>query len=248
MTQPPETNGLAAEEPMPTRRSRIAAAAGQEFSLAQAVGGPRGFVEAIAPGLLFVVWFGFTHDLRQSLVAAVAAAGLALLARVLTRGNVTQAIGGLIGVGVCAFVAARTGEARAFYLPGLLINIGYAVLYALSTIRTPAFRVGSRQVPRGPFPVLGLLIGPLVGEGLAWRHDPRRLRAYLVVTWMWVAMFVVRLAVQLPLFLADAVEALGVARLAMGVPLFALTAWLSWRVLRSVPAVKPAPPAATSTP
>lgn len=222
-----------------TRRNRLSATVGEDFSLATAVGGPRGVVEAIAPGLLFVGWYSVTHDLRNSLVAALGTAALALLARLVVRGNVTQALGGLIGVAVCAFVAGRTGQARDFYLPGLLINIGYATAYAISTIPTPAFRLGSWRVPRGPWPVFGLLIGPLVGEGLAWRHDPRRLRAYLVVTWMWVGMFLLRLVVQLPLFVADAVEALGAARLAMGVPLFALTAWLSWRVLRSVPPARP---------
>lgn len=222
----------------------LAQAGAREFSLAAAIGGPRGAVEAILPGLLFVVWFSISRDLRSALVLALAAAGLAVLARVVTRGNATQALSGLVGVGVCALVAARTGEARDFYLPGLLINVGYASVYAASTVPTPSFRLRlgdwRARVPRGPFPVIGLLIGPLVGEGLAWRHDPARLRAYLVVTWLWVAMFVVRLAVQLPLFLMDAVGALGAARLAMGVPLFGLTAWLTWLVLRSVPPARPA--------
>jgi hypothetical protein len=150
---------------------------------------------------------------------------------------VTQALTGLVGVVICALVAARTGDAANFYLPGFLLNAGYAAVYALSTLRFP--RLG--PVPAwGPYPVIGLLIGPLVGEGLAWRSDPRRLRAYRLVTWLWVGMFVLRLLVQLPLYAADAVTALGAARLAMGVPLFGLTVWLSWLVLRGVPTATPA--------
>jgi hypothetical protein len=188
----------------------MAQAAREDFSLAAAVGGPRGLVEAVLPGLLFVVWFTVTHELKASIIASVAAAVLLLLARVVTRASITQALTGLVGVVICALFAARTDDATNFYLPGLLINIGYAGVYALSTLRLPRIW----KVPAwGPYPVIGLLIGPLVGEGLAWRSDPRRLRAYRLVTWMWVAMFVLRLVVQLPLYAADAVTALGAARL-----------------------------------
>lgn len=222
----------------PARGSGLAQAAGREFSVSEAVGGPRGLVEAVLPGLLFVTWFTVTRDLQASLVAAVAAAVALLVVRLVTRGSVTQSLSGLVGVAICAWAAARTGQAADFYLPGFALNIVYAVVYALSTIRFP--RIG--PVPAwGPFPVLGLLIGPLVGEGLAWRRDPRRLQAYRRVTWLWVGMFVLRLVVQVPLYLADAVAALGVARLVMGVPLFALTAWLTWLVLRRVPVAAPAP-------
>jgi Protein of unknown function (DUF3159) len=216
----------------------LAQAAREEFSVSEAVGGPRGVVEAILPGLLFVGGFTLTRDLTPSLVAALVASGLLVVARVLARGTVRPAVAGLVGVGVCAIFAAHSGEAADFYLPGLLVNVGYATVYALSTLRFP--RIG--PVPAwGPFPVIGLLVGPLVGEGLSWRGDPRRLRAYRRVTWMWVAMFLLRLAVQLPLYAAGMVGALGAARLAMGLPLFALTAWLSWLVLRSVPTAVPQP-------
>jgi hypothetical protein len=226
-------------------RSGIAQAAGEDFSIAEAVGGPRGIVEALLPGLLFVSWFTVTRDLQGSLVASLVAAGVLVTARVAMRSNVTQSVSGLIGVAICAWAASRTGEAVDFYAPGFLLNAGYAVVYALSTLRFP--KVG--PVPAwGPFPVIGLLIGPLVGEGLAWRRDPRRLRAYRQVTWLWVGMFVLRLLVQLPLYFAGAVGALGVARLAMGVPLFAVTAWLSWLVLRRVPVARPAQPESEPTP
>lgn len=220
-------------------RAGLAQAAGEEFSLAEAVGGPRGVVEALLPGLLFVSWFTVTRDLDGALVAALGAAGLLVGARVVTGSNVSQAFAGAVGVAISAWAAARTGEAASYYLPGFLLNAGYAALYAASTLRYP--RLG--PVPAwGPFPVIGVLVGPLVGEGLAWRRDPARLRAYRQVTWLWVAMFVVRLVVQVPLYLADAVGALGAARLVMGVPLFALTAYLTWLVLRRVPPAQPHTP------
>ena len=214
-----------------------AAASGDEFSVQQAIGGPRGVIEAVLPGLLFVVWYTATRDLQQALVVSVGVAALAAVVCLVERKSPAQAISGLIGVALCAVVASRTGDARDFYLPGLLINAGYASVYALSTISFGSFRVPftARRTSAGAWPLIGLLIGPLTGEGLAWRRDPRRMQAYRRVTWMWAAMFVVRLAVQLPLYAAGMVGALGAARLAMGLPLFGLTAYLSWLVLRAVP-------------
>ena len=67
---------------------------------------------------------------------------------------------------------------------------------------------------------------------MEWRKDPALLRIYSRASWIWVAVFVVRLAVQLPLYLADELVALGVAKTAMGFPIFALAVWLSYLVLR----------------
>lgn len=242
MTEPASSGSAEAPEPLTRRRLRtgsgIAQAGSQEFSLAAAVGGPRGVAEAVLPGLVFVLWFTVTRDLQPAVIGAVLTAVALVVARLVTRGSVTQALGGLGGVLVCAFVAARTGEAADFYLPGFLLNAGYASVYALSTLRFP--RIGPMPA-WGPYPVIGLLIGPLVGEGLAWRRDPARLRAYRQVTWLWVGMFALRLLVQLPLYAAGMVGALGAARLVMGVPLFAVTAWMSWLILRAVPATTPEP-------
>lgn len=215
----------------------LAQAGRQEFSLAASVGGPRGAVEALAPGVLFITVFSATRDLRTSLAVAVGASVVAVLARAVTRSSPSQAVSGLVGVGVCAVFAARSGDARDFYVPGFLTNVAYGTVYLVSTIPFRRFRVPltSAHVGPGPFPILGLVLGPLTGEGLSWRRDPRRLQAYQRVTWLWVGLFAVRLLVQLPLYYADAVGALGVARLVMGVPLFATVAWLTWMVLRSVP-------------
>ena len=52
-------------------------------------------------------------------------------------------------------------------------------------------------------------------------------------------MFVLRTAVQLPLYLNDQVVTLGVAKIAMGWPLFALAGLASWLILRRVPPTVP---------
>jgi hypothetical protein len=50
---------------------------------------------------------------------------------------------------------------------------------------------------------------------------------------VWVGQYLVRLAVFLPLYAADAVVALGIARTVLTWPLVALCVALSWPVLRS---------------
>jgi len=72
-----------------------------------------------------------------------------------------------------------------------------------------------------------------------------RVRAFTRATWLWAGLFALRLLVQLPLYLAGAVVALGVARTAMGLPLFALGLWLTWLLVRGSRATGPATPAAT---
>jgi hypothetical protein len=130
------------------------------------------------------------------------------------------AVSGFVGVAIAAFIAQRTGRAENFFLPGLLINIGYAAAYAVSILAR--------------WPLLGVLLGTLTGEGTAWRRDPAKLRAFSIASWIWVGMFLLRVAVQLPLYFASALWALGVARLAMGWPLFFIAVWLSWLVLRPI--------------
>jgi hypothetical protein len=78
-----------------------------------------------------------------------------------------------------------------------------------------------------------VIVETIEGHGRAWRADPEKLRLYTRASWIWVGAFVTRLAVQLPLYLAGAVVALGVARAAMGVPIFAIAIWLTYLVLRS---------------
>lgn len=208
------------------RRAAALQADEERFSLLGALGGVRGLVEAVVPGLLFLVLFTATGQLRPAAIAALAAAGVATAVRLARRSPATQAFSGLIGVGFCVLVAARSGHAADYYLTGFFISGGGAVLYGLSAL------VG--------WPLLGLALGFLLGEGTAWRGVARRRRVYLWVTWLWTAMFVARVAVQVPLYLADEVTALGTARLLMGVPLYALVLWATWMVLRAVPVVRPA--------
>jgi hypothetical protein len=216
-----------------------------QFSIADSVGGVRGAIESVAPGLLFVVvYVAFGQELRPALIAAVAAALVAVVARLVQRSPLTQALSGVLGVGIGVIWAWRTGDASDYFAWGLLTNVGYLLAFVVSVLVR--------------WPLVGLMLGLFRGDGpmsesgswagaVAWRKDPALLRRYALVTWLWAGMFALRLLVQVPLYYADEVAWLGTAKLVMGVPLTALVLWASWILVRGStaarPARTPAPPA-----
>ena len=186
-------------------------------SLMEALGGPLGIAETSLPAVAYAAVYPFT-DTNAAAIVAVAVAVVFAAARLVRRQTPRHALSGVIGVGFAAFVAARSGKAENFFLPGLLLNAAYAAAFFVSaTIRRP---------------IVGYIVGQLDGEGTAWREDPVRLRAFTRASFVWSALFGLRLAVQLPLYIAGAVVALGVARTAMGIPLFALGLFLTYRLVQ----------------
>ncbi|MEE6286550.1 DUF3159 domain-containing protein [Georgenia sp. MJ173] len=199
---------------------------GEDFSLAESIGGVRGLIESVLPGLVFVVVYIITRELAPPLVASLAVALVLVVVRLVGGTPVTQALGGILGVGIGVFWAWRSGEAQDFYVFGLLTNAAYAVVLLVSI----AVR----------WPVIGIIVSLLRQEGFGWRTDPAlqvRRRRYYWGTWLWVGLFGARLAVQLPLYLDASVGWLGTARLVMGVPLWALALWATWVLVREPAAV-----------
>ncbi|MEA2459454.1 MAG: hypothetical protein QOC95_2426 [Thermoleophilaceae bacterium] len=176
-------------------------------------------VESALPAVAFVAVYSLSgSDTRLSAAIALGLAALIAVGRLARRESPRFAISGLVGVGFAAFVATRSGKAENFFLPGLLANAAYASAFLIS--------IAVRR------PLVGIVVGSIDGEGSGWREDPVRVRAFTRASWLWAGLFLVRLAVQLPLYVASAVVALGVARTAMGLPLFALGLWLTWRLVR----------------
>jgi len=190
-----------------------------------ALGGKKGLIDSGLPSLVFLIVFNLSgKNITSAIYAAIGLSIVLTFIRIVKRETVQHAFSGLIGVGVCAFIARRSGNAADFYLPGLWINAGYALLYALTNL----FK----------WPLLGVVLGPILGENLLWRKDPARLKAYTKAGWLWVGMFAARLIVQYPLYQSGHVNLLGTARLLMGYPLFILTAWGTWLILRKTPTTK----------
>jgi hypothetical protein len=204
-------------------RAGLAQAAAQDFSLADSIGGPWGLAEAVLPLTVFSVVYGFGRDLRVALVAALVPSVALAVRRLLLRQSLTQSFSGLLGVALGAVLAVRSGRAEDFFLPSIWKNLGFTALYAVSALVR--------------WPIVGVVLGPLLGEWWAWRAVPERRRAYQRVTWLWVGVFAVRLAVQVPLYLAGEAAVLGAANVPLGLPLFGVAVWLSWLMLRRVPVV-----------
>ena len=116
------------------RARGVRALAGQEFSVADAIGGVRGLVESVAPGLVFVVVYVATTNLPWALWTSVAAALVAVAARLVQRTPVTQAFGGLLGVGIGVIWAWRSGEAQDYFAWGLWTNGAYLVALLVSVL------------------------------------------------------------------------------------------------------------------
>lgn len=203
----------------PTFREVEAELEAEGTLLAKAVGGWQGVIDSGLPAAVFLVVYAVTDsDLRPALIAALVAAALIAVWRIVRREKLRQIVGGLFGVAFSAWLAARTGKAENFFLPGLIINVAYGTAFLVSNLVR--------------WPLVGVLVGALTGQkSRDWRSDEDLRRAYAATTWLWAGMFFLRLIVQVPLYLAGWVGPLGVAKLAMGWPLFLLTAWITYRVV-----------------
>jgi len=192
--------------------------------IVQALGGKKGLFDSGIPSIVFLVVFNLRDDVREAAMVALALSAILGVSRLLRREKLQSAVTGVIGVLICYLLVRSTGKAEDFYLPGLFINAGYGALYLVTNV--------------AGWPIIGLVLGPLLGEDLHWRKVPERKRAYQRAGWLWVSLFLLRIAVQLPLYLAGYINALGIARLVMGYPLFIAVAWGTWLIIKQVPVAK----------
>jgi hypothetical protein len=196
-------------------------AAAYEASILGAFGGSRGLAESGLTSVVFIVVYTATTRLDASLWSAVAVAAALTIVRLVQRDKLQHALGGLAGVAIAAVFAKFTGQAKNFYLPGVLLNAGEAVLFSVSALVR--------------WPIVGVVVGPITGEMTAWRGQPERLRAFTAATWLLAAMFAVRVAIEVPLYLANRITALGAAKVVLGYPLYIAVAFVCWRVIRRAP-------------
>ncbi|QYC43635.1 hypothetical protein Nocox_30255 [Nonomuraea coxensis DSM 45129] len=198
--------------------------------LAKAFGGVRGIIEAAIPTIAFTVCWIATEELKTSLIVSIALAVLLLVARVVQRSTPQFVINSLIGIAIGAFFASRTGDAKDYFLPGILWNAGYMIGMLISIVAR--------------WPVVGFLIGSVTGDPTAWRKDPGIVRLCTRLTWLLMLPCAVRVAVQGPVYLFgggdEAVAALGFAKIAMGWPLqVAALAGMLWMLGRGRTPIKP---------
>lgn len=190
-------------------------------SVISAVGGTFGIIESVLPSLAFVSLLSITKNTTIAVITAVSISAAFLLVSILKRKPLTQAFAGALGIAISAFLPLREGgHAADYFIQGFLTNS----IYLLALLASIAIR----------FPLIGVLVGLLIGKGTAWRKNKGQYRRFQVATLLWVGLFGARLLVQVPLYFANQLEALGLFRIVMGVPLYALCLWLTWLLVRSV--------------
>ena len=189
-------------------------------SVLEGMGGKLGIAETILPSVLFGSSFAITG---QALIAVSLAGGtsaLFIVYRLITRRSASSALVGALAVGFAAWLALREGgQAVDYFIPGFITNAVYAIALLVSILVR--------------WPLIGVLIELIRGQGTLWRKDRKIVTVYSLVTGLWVGFFSLRLAVQVPLYVSGSAELLAAARVAMGPPLYAGVILVTWLILRA---------------
>jgi len=203
-----DPDGGSAELPTRTESSEVESIVQkQPPTIWEQMGGPAGMVDSGLPVVVFVV-VNAISSLGWAVAAALGTGALIAILRMVRHKPVTQAIAGLFGVGIAAFIAYRTGSAKGYFLFGIWSFIVYGSVLLLSIL-----------VRR---PLIGVLWESLNGRGSRWRSDRKLVRRYDYATAVWVLVFALRFGVQNQLYEAGRVGWLATARLLMGYPLYLL--------------------------
>ena len=190
-------------------------------SVLGAVGGWLGIVESILPAMVFVTVLATTKNTVLSVLSAASISAIFLIIQIIRKKPLTQAIAGAIGIAISAFLPLRDGgHAADYFLQGFFTNAAYLAVLTVSLMVR--------------WPLIGVLIGLLVGDNKTWRQNKSKVRRFQAATLVWVALFSARLLVQVPLYFAGQTELLGIFRIAMGVPLYSLCIWFTWLLVRGV--------------
>ncbi|MFB7459440.1 DUF3159 domain-containing protein [Streptomyces sp. NPDC056188] len=193
-----------------------------EAALFEAFGGVRGMVETVLPGLLFVTIFTINKDLHWSAIAALAVSLVLVVVRLARRDTVKHAFSGVFGVAFGVVFAMMTGNAKDFYLPGMLYTLGLAVAYIVTTL--------------AGVPLIGLMLGPVFKENLSWRtRNPGRKKAYAKASWAWGLILLAKCAILFPLYWWANTAQLGWVLVILKIPPFLLAVWLTWVFLAKAP-------------
>jgi hypothetical protein len=183
-------------------------------------------------GPLLFVTVNALAGVDTAAAVAVGASVVLMTERLLRGKRAINAIGGLLGTGIAAFIAVRTGKPEGYFVPRMLYQLALAVVFAGSVlVRRP--------------------VGAYIGAALyraepGWANHPRVRRAFSEVTLVWSALFGLRAAVYAILIAAGKPGGLAAASIVIGWPPFLALAWASYRYvpwrLERLGAPPPKPP------
>jgi hypothetical protein len=189
-------------------------------ALIRAVGGVRGVLESIVPGIAFLVIYLTTNNLLWAVLVPVLVVFIFAVARAGARSSLSSTITGAVLLAISAVLVLITGKAVTNFVPGIIINAAFFVVLLVSLIVR--------------WPLVGVIVGLLFGDAEGWRKDGAKRRILTIATWLWVGLFAIRHVLEVPLYQADNVAALGIVRLITSVPLYALFLWATWLLVRGV--------------
>lgn len=213
--------------------------------MAESLGGRRGIIEAAIPGVLFTVIWLVTKDIQLALVVGGLGVGIALVARLVQRSTVQYVFNAAFSIAigyVFTRIAASAGgnasdQALAYFLPGILISLGYTILLGASCLLR--------------WPAVGFMVGSVSGDPLAWHDDPQVVKLCTRLTWVFLAPGAVGVLLQGPVWLLGwtgtidkdtAVLIVSVLRLGLGWAL-RIASWsvIVWLLARNATPLEPRP-------
>jgi hypothetical protein len=196
--------------------------ASERHPFAALLGGVRGALESVLPPLVFItVYLGLGGDSTTDLSWAIGSAVLLALAftiwRIIEGKHPARALGSMLIVLISGYIASRTGSAADFFWPRVLLNAASAIAFVVANL------IG--------WPLIGVVLGPVVGTRLTWRRDPDLVRAYTWASWPWAVLNAVRTVLLLFFIDGNRLWALAVS----GVFFYGLTIVtivISWRLIK----------------
>ena len=194
----------------------MSAGSWEGIDLARMLGGRRGVIDAATPGVVLVIIDAFT-TLPRAIAGAVAVAAVIAVLRLSRREPLRQAGAGVVGLAGAAGLAYYTGDAKTYFLPGILVNCAWALAAITSII------IGR--------PLLGYAAALLDRGYSHWQTDAELRRAAVLATAVWAVVFTSRACVQGYLYLHNDVHWLAPVRLGMGLPLWGVAVTITLLLL-----------------
>lgn len=184
----------------------------------KSMGGWLGIAESILPTLVFVFTYQLSSNIWLSIVLSGALSLAALVRQLIVRSALTQAVVGALSIALTIWLTLRDNNASDFFLQGLVTNSIYLAVGLMSVLVR--------------WPIIGIVVGFLIGEGFTWRSKKSHFNRFVAATAIWCGLYILRLGIEIPLYLAHNLSALGAAKLILGIPFYAITLWLMWLVVK----------------
>lgn len=231
----PHTGPGAGKGPPPEHEIKVVETVEQVIRrrISEVLGGWYGSLETALPTVAFVILWLIRDEIRPALLAAGGVAIILLGLRLYIGGSVRFVLTSIFATAIAAFFALRSGNAEDAFLPGILTSAAYAVGTLVSILTK--------------WPAVGFIVAAgdpdYVEHPAAWRRDSAMVKVCSRLTWVLVVLFIVRVGLMLPLYLAGEVAWLGVAKIALGWPAYLMAIVVMGLMLATgrTPVTEPAP-------